>query len=100
MLVSFKKLFVAELKVEEVETGCTRQSSCLVLLVCHPFYVPGYDVLLITHVWEFCQKGRVSGFFCYSVSLVAQRFKWDANVVYSAWHEAVRENWALQTKRK
>lgn len=23
-------------------------------------------------------------------------FKWDANVIYSAWHDAVRENWTLQ----
>lgn len=22
-------------------------------------------------------------------------FKWDANVIYSAWHDAVRENWTL-----
>lgn len=23
-------------------------------------------------------------------------FKWDANVIYSAWHDAVREDWTLQ----
>lgn len=27
-------------------------------------------------------------------------FKWDANVIYSAWLDAVRENWVLQGKCK
>lgn len=31
-------------------------------------------------------------FFCVCCGLY---FKWDTNVIYSAWHDAVRENWSF-----
>lgn len=57
-------------------------------------------VLPIISVWEFCQKSWPCGPFCSLVSIVVSCFKWDANVIYSAWRDAVRENWTLQGRTK
>lgn len=40
-------------------------------------------------------KKLACGSFCSPVSIVVC-FKWDANVIYNAWHDAVREHGTLQ----
>lgn len=54
-------------------------------LICVHIYV-----LPIINVWEFCQKKLGLWFLLFFSVYCGLCFKWDANVIYSAWHDAVK----------
>ena len=48
------------------------------------------------NVWEFSSKNVDLWFLLFFSVYCGLSFRWDANMIYSAWHDAVRENWTLQ----
>lgn len=53
-------------------------------------------VFPIISVWEFLSKNLGLWFLLFFSVYCGLSFRWDANMIYSAWHDAVRENWTLQ----
>ena len=53
-------------------------------------------VFPIISVWEFSSKNLGLWFLLFFSVCCGLSFRWDANMIYSAWHDAVRENWTLQ----
>lgn len=53
-------------------------------------------VLPIINVWEFSSKNLGLWFLLFFSVYCGLSFRWGANTIYSAWHDAVRENWTLQ----
>lgn len=81
---------MAELKVEEAETDSMRHDSrlsspSLRMVLCDSNYQCVGVLSKKLGVWFLL-------FFCVCCGL---HFKWDTNVIYSAWHDAVRENWSF-----
>lgn len=81
---------MAALKVNEAvrQAGIIRQGRSFRPHQCADLCASNYQCVGVL------SKSWVCGSFCSSVSIVVC-LKWDANVIYSAWHDAVREDWSL-----